>query len=101
LHTFDVEEAIFVSNCQAFNKVAINSLDVMRSYVEDSEEKHSVSYLSVEPLRLVEWQYAYFRTEPSEDVSAHRHDNNHGINRQDKTCTSGYPYGVLEAVQRR
>jgi hypothetical protein len=38
-----------------FTKIAINSLDVMRRYVEDSEEQHSVGNLSVEPLRLVEW----------------------------------------------
>lgn len=37
LHTFDVEEAIFVSKVK-LGKMYINSLDVMRRYVEDSEE---------------------------------------------------------------
>ncbi len=62
-----------------FTKVAINSLDVMRRYVKDSEEQHSVGNLSVEPLRLIEWQCAHLRTEPSEDISAHGHNDNHGV----------------------
>jgi hypothetical protein len=63
LYTFDVEE-----------------VDVMGCYVEDSEEQHSVSNLSMEPLGLVKWQYANLGAEPSEDVSAHRHDNDHCVN---------------------
>jgi hypothetical protein len=51
----------------------------MRRYVEDSEEQHSVGNLSVEPLRLIKWQYAHLGTEPSEDISAHWHDDNHGV----------------------
>jgi hypothetical protein len=52
----------------------------MGCYVEDSEEQHSVSNLSMEPLGLVKWQYANLGAEPSEDVSAHRHDNDHCVN---------------------
>jgi len=78
LHTFDVEEAIFVSKVK-LGKRHINSLDVMRRYVEDSEEQHGVGDLSMEPLRLIKRQYAHLGTEPSEDVSAHWHDDDHGI----------------------
>lgn len=78
LHTFDVEEAIFVSKVK-LGKRYINSLDVMRRYVEDSEEQHGVGDLSMEPLRLIKRQYAHLGTEPSEDISAHWHDDHHGV----------------------
>ena len=78
LHTFNVEKATFVSLCLAMSTVC-DLLDVMRCYVEDSEEEHGVSHLSMKPLRFIKRQKARLGSEPSEDISAHGHDDNHGV----------------------
>jgi hypothetical protein len=99
LDTLDVEEATVISTSQTLC-VKIYSLDIMRTSVEDSEEEHGVGNLPMEPHGLVKWHPSSFRSKPTKNVSAHRHDDDHGVNRQDKTSTSRYPNGVLKGVQR-
>jgi hypothetical protein len=64
----------------------------MRCYMEDGKEKHSIGDLTMEPLRFIERQPPSLRTEPTKDVSAHRHDDDHCIDTQNQTGTSRYPY---------
>lgn len=73
----------------------------MRSCVKDGEDQHGVGDLSVEPHRLVEREPPRLGPQPSENVSAHGHDDDHGVNGQDQTGTSRYPYGELKGVKRR
>lgn len=63
LHTLDVEE-----------------IDIMRYHVEDGEEQHSIGDLSVEPHGFIQRHKARLGSQPSEDVSAHGHNDNHGVN---------------------
>jgi hypothetical protein len=52
LYPFNVEEAVkTLASRERF--LLVNLLDVMRCCVKDSEEKHGVSDLSMEPLRLI------------------------------------------------
>ena len=62
-----------------FVTTACYSLDIMRCHVENGEEQHSISNLSMEPLGFVKRHEAGLGSEPSEDVSAHRHNDNHGV----------------------
>lgn len=54
----------------------------MRCDVKDSEKQHSVSDLSMEPLGLVEWEPSRLGSEPTKDISAHRHDDDHSVDTQ-------------------
>lgn len=67
--------------------------------VDDGPEKQGISYLTMEPLRLVERQPTYLRSDISEDVTAHRQQNHCGIHAQDQTGASGYPDRKLERIQ--
>lgn len=51
----------------------------MRSSVKDGEDQHGVGDLSVEPHGLVERNPPRLGSEPSEDVSTHGQENDHGV----------------------
>jgi hypothetical protein len=51
----------------------------MCRYVNDREEEHGVGDLSMEPLRLVQWQESCLWSEPPKNVPAHGHDDDHGV----------------------
>lgn len=53
LYSFHIEEAMHSSDLDERN-LLVNLLDVMRCCVKDGEKQHSVSDLSMEPLRLIE-----------------------------------------------
>lgn len=63
-----------------FVTAACHLLDIMRRHVENGEEQHSISNLSMEPLGFVKRHEARLGSEPSENVSAHRHNDNHSVN---------------------
>lgn len=71
---------------------AEHSLDVVRCNMKDGEEEHSIGDLTMEPLRLIERQPSCLRPKPTKNVAAHRHDDDHCVDTQDKTRTSRYPY---------
>jgi hypothetical protein len=78
LSTLNVEEAGIVS----FVRISENEgglLDVMSTSVEDCEEQHGVCDLLVEPHVLVERCPSSLRSQPSENVSAHGHNDDHSI----------------------
>jgi hypothetical protein len=91
LRSFNVEEAVIWLAWDG-RVLLLNILDVMRCDVKDGEKQHSVSDLSVEPLGLVEWEPSRLGSEPTEDVSAHRHDDDHSVDTQNQTGTSRDPY---------
>jgi hypothetical protein len=80
LNTLNVEEAAIVSTTQA-SSTGNNSLDIMSTGVEDGEEEHGIGDLSVEPHGLVKWHPPSFGSKPTKNVPAHRHDNDHGVDR--------------------
>lgn len=59
---------------------ARHSLDIMRCYVQNGEVDHGVGDLSVEPDGLIKRQDAHLGSQPSENISAHGHNDHHGIN---------------------
>lgn len=79
LHTLDVEETTLVS-LDVWITAGRYSLDIMRYHVEDGEEQHSIGDLSVEPHGFIQRHKARLGSQPSEDVSAHGHNDNHGVN---------------------
>jgi hypothetical protein len=78
LGTLDVEKAAFISTKQA-GRIGIDLLDIMRRDVENGEEQHSVGDLSVEPHGFIERRPPHLGSEPSENVPAHGHNDNHGV----------------------
>lgn len=91
----NVEETTHVSLAFAVGREVKHILDVMGRNVQNREEQHSVSDLSVEPHGFVQGQYPDLRPDHSQDVSAHGHHDDHGINGENKTSTSRYPDGEL------
>jgi hypothetical protein len=100
LSALNVEEAGFISPVQ-HGKSDGCLLDVMSTCVQDGKEKHGVCDLFVEPLVLVERRPSSLWSKPSEDVSAHGHNDNHSVDRQNQTSTSRYPHGELESIKWR
>jgi len=72
-------ECYLGSHLCSFN---VKEVDVMRCDVKDGEKQHSVSDLSMEPLGLVEWEPSRLGSEPTKDISAHRHDDDHSVDTQ-------------------
>lgn len=83
----DIVEAARVSTSVSPRTCAY-SLDVMGCGVSDGEYEHSVCDLSVEPHRLVKRKPSDLGPNHSKNVSAHRHNNDHGVDRQHETSTS-------------
>jgi hypothetical protein len=90
LHSFNVEEAVhpLVPNKRI---LLLYLLDVMRGGMNDRKDQHGVSDLSVKPLRFVERYPSSLWSKPTEDISAHGHDDDHCINTQNQTGTSRNP----------
>jgi hypothetical protein len=80
LSTLNVEEAEIVSNLQISEHGEI-LLDVMGTSMENREEEHGVCDLFVEPHVLVERRPSNLWSEPSENVSAHGHNDHHSVDR--------------------
>jgi hypothetical protein len=78
LGALDVEEAVAISQIQPWN-LEHSLLDVMSAGMHNGEEKHRVGDLSMEPLRLIKRCPSSLGTEPAQDVPAHWHDNDHGV----------------------
>jgi hypothetical protein len=51
----------------------------MSAGMHNGEEKHGIGDLSMEPLRLIKRCPSSLGTEPAQDVPAHWHDNDHGV----------------------
>lgn len=73
----------------------------MTSCVDDGEQQHGIRHLSVEPHRLVERQEAHLGSDDTEDVPAHGHDDDHGVDGKHKTSASRDPDGELQSIKRR
>jgi hypothetical protein len=69
--------------------------------VNDGEHEHGVGDLTMEPYRLIEGQPSDLRPDDSKNVSAHGHNDHHGVDGQYETGTSRYPHGKLKTIKRR
>jgi len=72
----------------------------MGSGVDDGEKEHGVRRLPVEPLALVEGQKGDLRPQNSDDITAHRQQDEASVERQNQTGAARNPHRVLQCVQR-
>jgi len=84
------------SNLRLFD---VEKVDVVTSSVDDGEEQHRVSNLPMEPEVLVEGKPPDLGTNPSDDSSADRQQDQSTIYGQNQTSSSGNPHGELKTVQ--
>ena len=67
--------------------------------MRDSEDEQGIGELAMEPQVLVERQETKLWPDNADKRPADREENEHAIDRQNKTGTSGNPHGVLERVE--
>lgn len=94
LSFFDIKEATTVSRCVKVGAGGGGSgvlLDIVSTDMCNSPNQNGVCNLSMEPLRLVEWQELYLWSYVSQNISTHWQQDQCAINGQHQTCTSGYP----------
>ena len=66
-------------------------LDVVSRDVNDCPDEHRVGDLSMEPLRLIEWDELDLWTYISQEGSAHGKEDERCIEAQVQSCSSGQP----------
>lgn len=71
----------------------------MTSSVERGKEKHRVGELAMEPQILVEGKEPKLWANNTDERPADREKNEHAIDSQDETGTTGNPDGVFERVK--
>jgi hypothetical protein len=78
----------------------IDKVDVVSSGVDHSPESHRIGDLTVEPDILVGGEKpSHMRADDTDNVSKHGHENEHAIEAQDETSSTGGPHGELEGVE--
>src|SRR5262245_6295350 len=77
----------------------VEEVDVVGGGVADGEEEHGVGELAMHPQVLVEGQEADLGPQPAHDGAADGEQDEHGVDAEDKTGTSGDPDGECEGVE--
>jgi len=67
--------------------------------VDDREEQHGVSDLSMEPEILIQWQPLDLGTDPSHHGAAHGDQDECAIDCKRQTSTTRKPHGELEGIE--
>ena len=63
------------------------------------KHEHSISDLAMEPLALIKRKPSHLRSQPSQNISAHRQKDERGIKGEDQTSTSRQPYRESQGIE--